>query len=484
MTAFEHAQRAAGNHRHLFARRTIAWLALIIVFGPLIGVRGADNSRLDDNGGRPGNVQFDRSALASPATLPPETDVRYKQANFWDLYRWHVIGTITFCIVQALLIVALLVQRSSRMRAVERFQRMFEAAPIGMVMISHEGNIVLANRQLQKLFGHSAKELLGLSIMDLIPHFSSRLPFRRLGDSRSKHSLGFAADRELHGRRKDGTEFPLQIGLSPVQTEAGNLVLVSIVDSTERKIAEQELHDGQRELRELTGKLLHAQEDERHRIARELHDDLSQTLALLAMELDLTARNPPDGALKFRGRMQELTARVKQVSSSVHDLSHQLHPLKLEQLGVVPAIRSLCKELKQSYHLQIDFAVQQVPRDIPAHVGLCLYRIVQEALRNVIKYAKVDRAELELSGKGDEICLRIVDHGIGFDPALVSPGAGLGLVSIRERLRLVGGMIGIDSRPGAGTRIEIRVPLTPTGAPDLVAQSPPQQSDSTVTALV
>jgi signal transduction histidine kinase len=158
-----------------------------------------------------------------------------------------------------------------------------------------------------------------------------------------------------------------------------------------------------------------------------------------------------------------LSAQVKQLSSSVHDLSHQLHPSKLEQLGLLAAVRGLCKELTQAQGLPIEFTHDEVPEAVPEDVVLCLYRIVQEALQNVIKHSGAHHAGVELSGSAGAIWLRIVDDGRGFDPRSVAGKGGLGLVGMRERLHLVGGEITIDSRPAEGTRIEVRVPLGGAG---------------------
>jgi signal transduction histidine kinase len=272
----------------------------------------------------------------SEERLPPGSDVRYKQPGFWDLYRWHIIGVLSLCLIQALLIAGLLVQRAN-------------------------------------------------------------------------------------------------------------------------------LRASQRELRVLTGRLLQAQETERRRIARELHDDLNQNLALLSVELDVLGQRPPESAAKLGDRMRELSARVKQLSSAVHGLSHQLHPSKLEQLGLLAATRGLCRELAEGHRLSIDFTHSEVPDAIPEDAALCLYRIVQEALGNVIKHSGARHAAVGLTGGADALGLRIVDDGAGFDPGSVRGNGGLGLVGMRERLRLVGGTMSIDSRPAGGTRIEVRVPLHPAG---------------------
>jgi signal transduction histidine kinase len=146
----------------------------------------------------------------------------------------------------------------------------------------------------------------------------------------------------------------------------------------------------------------------------------------------------------------------------VHGLSHQLHPSNLEQLGLLTAVRSLCKELTESHGLSIDFSHHQVPEVMPDDTALCLYRIVQEALRNVIKHSGAQHADVELNGCANGICLRIVDDGAGFVPELVADKGGIGLVSMRERLRVVSGEIAIESLPSVGTRIEVLVPLSAT----------------------
>jgi signal transduction histidine kinase len=220
-----------------------------------------------------------------------------------------------------------------------------------------------------------------------------------------------------------------------------------------------QLQESQAELQDLTGKLFVAQELERGRIARELHDDFGQELALLSVEIDLLRQIPAGDKDQFTRRVEEMSARVKQLSSSIHDLSHQLHPMKLEQLGLVAAVRGLCTELSQGHSVDIEFSHQQVPHADRRDIDLCLYRIAQEALRNVVKHSGAKNCEVELRGGADAISLRIQDNGAGFDPESINDQGGLGLVSMRERLRAVQGEITIDTKPYRGTEIEIRIPL-------------------------
>jgi PAS domain S-box-containing protein len=331
-----------------------------------------------------------------------------------------------------------------------------------MLMVGEDGTIALANAQAESLFGCHKGGLLGRPVQALIPE----LP-------RGGHATGRAAPevsptglgRDLLGRRTDGSEFPVEVAMSPFQTARGRFVLASVIDLTARRRAEDESRANRRELQLLTRRLLAAQEVERRRIARELHDDFNQGLALLTVELDLLGRQPPASDEQLAEQLRDLAARVKDLSSSVHDLSHQLHPAKLEQLGLVAAVRGLGAELYRHHGLEVTFTHHTVPDAVPEDVGLCLYRIVQEALRNVIKHSGTCLATVELTGAPDGLRLRVGDEGAGFDPA-AARGGGLGLVSMRERLYLVGGEIEVRSRPGGGTRIDVRVPAVIHTRPD------------------
>jgi PAS domain S-box-containing protein len=394
--------------------------------------------------------------------LPAGTIVHFQEPSLWANYKWHVLAVISLCVVEALLITGLVLQRASRRKAEGRFRLSVESAPYGMIMIDRDGHIVLANIQMEKLFGYQREELLGASLELLVPE---RL---RKDNPDSHRSCFFAAPspramgagRDLFGRRKDGSEFPIEIGRSPILTEAHPFVLATIIDISQRKRAERTLHDTNQELLALTGKLISAQENERRRIARELHDDLNQNLALLSVELDLLGQKPPEPVHELTARLDELSSRVKQMSSSVHGLSYQLHPAKVEQLGLVPALKSLCKELNKSHDVEIDFVAEQVPPSIPTNIALCFYRIAQESLRNVIKHSTAKGAKVELRGSIQELSMSVSDDGVGFDLNSILKDKGLGILSMRERLRLVNGKLSIDALPQHGTRIDVNVPLS------------------------
>jgi len=186
---------------------------------------------------------------------------------------------------------------------------------------------------------------------------------------------------------------------------------------------------------------------------------LSQRMALLQISLEQVAQDTAGLSSKIRQQLHNITKVTTEVSSGIHNLSHQLHPYKLDTLGLVAALGGFCNEFSRQHNLQVQFVHHDVPGQIPKEVTLCLFRIVQEALRNVVKHSGGTEAQLELSGHDDRIDLCVSDSGAGFSPEHVKAETGLGLISMRERLRLVRGHLSVESDPSHGTRIRVRVPL-------------------------
>jgi signal transduction histidine kinase len=240
----------------------------------------------------------------------------------------------------------------------------------------------------------------------------------------------------------------------------------------QRRHAESQLEANREELRKLAGQILGAQELERRRIARELHDDFGQGLALLSVELDLLRQRSEGISPEAQARMEAMSGRVKELSSSIHDLSHQLHPMKLEQLGLVAAMRGLTKEIAQSHKLPIDFRPEEVPAAIPPDVALCLYRVTQEALRNVVRHSGATSATVVVSALDSRLSVSVTDNGKGFHYDGANSTGGLGLVSMRERLRLAGGELAVSSQDGEGTRLEAFIPLGGRYAADVKSNAP------------
>ena len=216
-----------------------------------------------------------------------------------------------------------------------------------------------------------------------------------------------------------------------------------------------ELRQSYDRIRDLGARLLNAQESERSRVARDLHDDISQQMALLEIDLEQLAAIVEEGDAESLAH--ETLQRAQDIGRSVHDLSHRLHPAKLRLIGLVPAVQGLRRELSQQ-RMEIRFTHENVPASIPEELALCLFRIVQEALHNAIKYSQGSHVAVDLRGTQSGLELTIVDDGVGFD-VNSTWRKGLGLISMRERLEAVGGSLVIHSRPGAGTRLEVAAPL-------------------------
>jgi len=223
-------------------------------------------------------------------------------------------------------------------------------------------------------------------------------------------------------------------------------------DITERKLAEEALSRvGQR--------LIQAQEEERSRIARELHDDVNQSIALLGIELEELKQNLPVSALALRHGIQAVQDRILHTGKDIRAISHRLHSPKLEYLGIAAAAGSFCRELSEQWKVEISFSHADIPPDVPREISLCLFRVLQEALQNAVKHSGTCQFKAELRGSPHEIHLIVSDAGVGFDPQVAWRGPGLGLVSMRERLQLVKGEISITSQPNCGTTVRAWVPL-------------------------
>lgn len=211
-------------------------------------------------------------------------------------------------------------------------------------------------------------------------------------------------------------------------------------------------------MRDVALRLINAQEQERSRMAREIHDDLGQKLALLSLELGQLGQRI-EGSVSAHQHFQKLQHQIEEISTDVHRLAYKLHPAKLDHIGLVAAMRSLCYELTASGRLHVEFHHKGAFSKLPKELTLCLFRIAQEALRNATIHSGAADARVFLINTGSEVLLSISDDGCGFDLNGAESEHGLGLTSMRERSQIVGGTILINSTPSAGTVIEVSVPL-------------------------
>ncbi len=242
------------------------------------------------------------------------------------------------------------------------------------------------------------------------------------------------------------------MSVTPLKSLSGGIV-ISHHDITERKRHEQAIQ-------ELSGRLIGAQEQERSRIARELHDDVNQQVAMLAIEIQqLKALFPQESSAEVE-KIDSLWKKTHALSMDIQHLSHELHSTKLEHLGLVAALRSLCHEFSEKHKVEATFKFGQIPTSMESDIELTLFRVAQESLQNIAKHSHARKVEVELVGTAGEVILRVSDDGVGFDQDTVQNKAGLGMISMSERIRLVGGALSIYSKQPLGTKVEATIPLS------------------------
>jgi PAS domain S-box-containing protein len=261
-------------------------------------------------------------------------------------------------------------------------------------------------------------------------------------------------------RKKDGSIRWIEHVCQSVKDDDGKFLgfRASNRDVTLRKEAEEAIQKSQDSLRFLAGKLLTAQEEERRLLAREMHDDFTQRLALLAikagkLEIDIKEQNNPMSA-----QVQTMKEEIIKLSKDIHDISRQIHPAILDDLGLVKAIKSECDTFTQREGINVEYETENIPSSIPRNVKICIYRIMQESLRNIAKHADADKAYVSLICSDGNLFLTIRDNGIGFDTSHIPDQKGIGLKSIDERVRLIQGEFSVQSKPGEGTVIKVTAP--------------------------
>jgi PAS domain S-box-containing protein len=255
-------------------------------------------------------------------------------------------------------------------------------------------------------------------------------------------------------RRHDGEyRWVLDIGVPRLNLDGSfDGFIGSCIDITDRKLAEEALADVGR-------RLIEAHEEERTWIARELHDDINQRIALLTVQLGIWAQHPPNSGVEVTDYIRDVRQSLSDLGNDIQSLSHRLHSSKLEYLGLAAAAGGFCSELSERQKVEIEFVHAGISRTLPKEISLCMFRVLQEALQNAVKHSGERHFSVELQGTSGEIQLTVNDSGVGFDQQDAMNRRGLGLISMRERLRLVGGEFSIESKPGHGTTIRARVPL-------------------------
>jgi len=366
-------------------------------------------------------------------------------------------------------VIATGIDRTERAEARQRAQEseatvraLLRTATQAILAINQQGQIVLANAATQTMFGYSREELIGQPIEKLTPErFRDRHAalLRKWFSQPRSRTIG--AGLELVGLRDDGRDFPVNISLSHIESGGEVLGVAFVSDITERKRNEEALLDYHKLLQKLTGSLLSVQETESRELARELHDVFSQELAALGMEVSILL-NSSEIASPLAQRLADLGKKIGDLADDMHRTSRQLHPAILHELGLEAALREECNTFSQQSGIAVQFLSEELPCLLPEDVSLCLFRVVQETLRNIRKHAGATDTRVQLRGEGGGVSLCVEDTGDGFDVEKARKNGGLGLISMEERVRSVNGRFAIRSQPGNGTTVEVFVPLDET----------------------
>jgi PAS domain S-box-containing protein len=363
-------------------------------------------------------------------------------------------------------VIASVVQRKNaqlaRQASEQRFSRLFEGASIGIALEGPGGHLDSVNPAFCEMTGYTKEELLQLSCQNLshpddLP--AENILFEELWDGKRK---SYQMDKRFF--RKDGSVFWAHISVSLLRNQDGPPLVIGMAkDISESKASQEQLTAAKVELQRLTARLIQAQDNERGRISRELHDDVGQRLSLLSVHLDtLQQQLAALGNVSAAQRVSDLRHFAGELGSDIHDLSHELHSSKLQHLGLRAALKDLCERVSVKDQFVVTFLADGLTNHLPSDVALCLFRVAQEALNNVLKHSHSSRASIEVVESGRVIALKITDSGNGFDPA--SCQWGIGLTSMRERLRIVGGELVVRSALGAGTEITAEVKLEQAAA--------------------
>jgi PAS domain S-box-containing protein len=465
-----------------------------------------------------------------------------------------------------------------------RFSKIFDGTPVAMLLVDYEGQIALANREAHSLFGYPADTLINRPVESLVPRRIRRRHARMREEFQSNASVrSMASGSPLNGVRRDGKEIPLEVGLNPIRHGRSSYTLVSLLDLSERRRAEEALAESEREIRlimdhapfmvayvdqrrryrfvnrrfeqafvldgdrilgksireflgrkvytrvkshwdrafrnnfvsyefrlrfphgssrwvhvdliprdrpdgkvigmfvivtdiherklaenalsQLPHRILVAQEDERKRVARELHDGVNQLLGSIRFRMRSAVKSATEAACPVNAEFSKIEGLLEKSIEEVRRVSRALLPPELEELGLGPALKNLCLEFKRERDLPVELEIPENP-DLSPDTALHLFRICQESLSNAARHAKASSARVRLAVKNERVVLEIRDNGRGLANRS-ELGSGLGLNNIRHRAAGLGGSVSLDSSPGGGTRVRVSIPVEPArGARD------------------
>jgi PAS domain S-box-containing protein len=348
-------------------------------------------------------------------------------------------------------------------RSEARLRGILDSAMDAIITIDSTQHIVLFNAAAEAMFGCPRDEALGAPLALFIPdRFRSvhAEHVRRFGETGTA-SRRMGAQRIVTGLRRNGGEFPIDASISQLEEHSSKYYTVILRDVSERVRVKEALRRSQEELHELGAAAHAAREQEKSRIARELHDELAQSLTALQMDVAWCKERIPEGQPAMGARLDRMEALLEQTVAATRRIAADLRPLMLDDLGLLPAVEWLVESFTQRNGIRCELAVSSAELDLPSAHATAVFRIVQESLANVAKHAMASRVKVAIERNGSELTLSVRDDGAGFSPQDPRKPNSYGLLGLRERASLLGGEASVSSAPGQGTHVEVRLPVTP-----------------------
>jgi PAS domain S-box-containing protein len=360
------------------------------------------------------------------APYPRGSIILNRQPSFWDLYKYYVLAAILVFLAQAIVIVALLRQRTRRkkaeaelIRSEEKFGRSFRYSPLAITITSaNDCRYVDVNEAFERHAGWKRGEVIGRTPLEIGLWVN---PDQRHVFLKQLLANGSVRDFVVRFRTKDGQTRTGLGSAEVIEVNGEQCALSVIADITVRKAAEEALSTVSR-------RLIEAQDAERTRIARELHDDINQRLALLRVSLTTLKGELPAAEARTGRQIDDACAKMADLANDIQVLSHRLHSSRLEYLGLDAASAGLCGEVAERQKIEIRIDCQGIPKDLSSDISFCLFRVLQEALQNAVKHSGATKIHIVFTGSLHEIKLMVRDFGVGFDPAITPIGHGLGLI--------------------------------------------------------
>lgn len=333
----------------------------------------------------------------------------------------------------------------------QRFYRLFEQAPLGIALEDLDGRLLFANPALCSMLGYNQHEIHGMTCKEFATPEELAIDLALFQELQNGSKEAYNVEKHLV--RKDGTRMHARVNVSRLkfQTPGEPVIMAMVEDVTQEHETGNKLKQAESALHELPSRLINAQEEERQRIARELHDDIGQRLSLAIIRLGEVNRQTPESLSSPHSDFGSIVDELDELTSDVHRLSHQLHSSKLQHLGLKSALNELCRQMTQQHKLEVVQEIEDAP-DLPSQAQLCLYRVAQEALNNVVRHSRASKVSIRFSVEHAVARLDIADDGRGFNVSSAT-ASGLGLASMRERLHAINGELSVSALERRGTRI-------------------------------